>query len=335
MPSRSSFLLMSMVGWLFAGAFLLALVLIFLSTLLEKKNDERSGTIFKRLLGHLLRDVAVAFFVALMVTGLYEGYVKEKLQIAQRAKDYTELLQSHVPDEVWSALNANVINNPRIRRNVRIIFRLQPDNSLSPCRALLWMNYSYGLYGLGHNSTSYMVRHDVVGHFSDKGYPRFESASVLEPLADGKFNSQNYDGPRLDKENKRISFWQDVSLQPSYDYDRKKYDDSKAVQVNTVRYEVIELPGIYPLGMPELIDGPVEVYFIIPDSLNIVPEVHTQWAGIKFKPVGNRKFIYEGKEEEGNLWRYEGILLPGQTCLIYFKDAAIRPELPPPPAHPS
>jgi hypothetical protein len=328
MSSHPSIFLFSDIAWFFIGASLLALVFIFLSTWLEKKTSR--GWKFLR---HFLRDAAIAFFVALMVTGLYEGYVKEKLQITERARDYTEVLQSHVPDSVWTALNTNVINSPRIRRNARIIFRLQQDDDFKPYRALLWMSYSYGLYGLGHNSTGYTVRHDVDEHFFGKGYPRFESATVLEPLPDGKFASHNYDGTRLDKENKRTSFQQDVLLQPSYDYYAKKYDDSKAVQVNTVRYEVVELPGIYPLGVPELMDG-IEVYFIIPDNLHYVPSIHTQWSGIKFTHVGNTKFINEGREDEGDLWKCQCILLPGQTFLMYFEEPT-KESPPSKPATPS
>lgn len=154
------------------------------------------------------------------------------------------------------------------------------------------------------------VRHDVVGHMTFRDYPRFESASITEP---GK-GPERYDRARLEREGMLKSFRTQFYLEPGYNFATDTYDDAKAAWVETVRDEVVSLPGAYPLGIPEMVEGPVDVTVQVPDGVE--PEMDAQWGQHAFGLVSKQPLQANYTEYK---YTFKGTLLPGQTILVLFK----------------
>ena len=154
------------------------------------------------------------------------------------------------------------------------------------------------------------VQHDVVSHMAFRDYPRFERVSVTEP---GKAPT-TYDRQRLAREGKLKSFKTQLYLEPGYDFATNTYDDSRAARIHSVRDEVISLPGSYPLGIPEVIEGPINVTVQTPDGVE--PEVDAQWGQHVFGLKSQQRLPDDYTEYK---YTFEGTLLPGHTLLLVFK----------------
>lgn len=257
----------------------------------------------------ILRDVGIAFVVAIVVTFVYEVSTRGIFEGAKMQQVLKTVLSYDVPNSVWDELNDNVLHRPVIRRNATVAFRVEKDPSFFSTLARLRMEYGYSLYSFGASSIE-PVRHDVVGHMVFRGYPRFESASITEP---GK-EPDVYDRARLEREGMLRSFKRDIYLEPGYNFSTDSYEDAHAARVQTVRDEVISLPGAYPLGIPEIVEGPINVTVQVPDGVE--PEMDAQWGQHAFGLVGTQRLPGDYVEYR---YVFRGTLLPGQTILVLFK----------------
>jgi hypothetical protein len=257
----------------------------------------------------ILRDIGIAFVVAIVVTIVYEESTRGIFEGAKMQQVLKTVLSYDVPNSVWAELNDYVLHRPVIRRKASVVFRVEKDPSFYGNLARLRMDYSYYLYSFGASSIV-PVRHDVVGHMIFRDYPRFEHASVTEP---GK-EPDTYDRARLEREGKLKSFQKEFYLEPGYNFSADAYDDTRAARVQTVRDEVVSLPGAYPLGIPEIVEGPVEVTVQVPEGVE--PEMDAQWGQHAFGLVSKQPLPGDYTEYK---YSFSGTLLPGQTILVLFK----------------
>jgi len=285
-----------------------------------RKRKERAGTVVAPatgpsthliavIVGDILRDVGIAFIVAIVVTVVYEMSTRRNFEGAKMQHVLKTVLAYDVPSKVWDELNDNVLHRPVIRRKANVILRVEKDSSFFSNLARLRMDYSYYLYGFS-DSSFISIRHDVVGHMHFRDYPRFELVSITEP---GK-EPDSYDRARLEREGMLKSFQRQIYLEPGYNFAADTYDDAKAVRIETVRDEVISLPGVYPLGIPEIVEGPIEVTVQAPDDVE--PEIDTQWGQHVFGLVSKQPLQANYTEYK---YTFTGTLLPGQTILVLFK----------------
>jgi hypothetical protein len=261
------------------------------------------------IVGDILRDVGIAFLVAIVVTIVYEMSTRANFEGAKMQHVLKTVLAYDVPSKVWDELNDNILHRPVIRRKVNIVFRVEKDPSFFANLARLRMDYSYYLYSFS-DSSIITVQHDVVGHMTFRDYPRFESVSVTEP---GK-GPDTYDRARLQRENMLKSFQRKIYFEPAYNFATDSYDDAKAARIETIRDEVVSLPGVYPLGIPELIEGPIDV--IVQAQEGMEPEISTQWSQHVFGLVSTHPLEDNYTEYK---YTFKGTLLPGQTILLLFK----------------
>lgn len=290
------------------------LVFIIASALLNRRRKQREVAggrphIATVVLIDILRDVGIAFVVAIVVTIVYEVSTRGIFEGAKMQQVLKTVLSYDVPNSIWNELNDNVLHRPVIRRNASVAFRVEKDTNFYGTLARLRMDYGYSLYSFGAGSIA-PVRHDVVGHMVFRDFPRFESASVIEP---GRAE-ETYDRARLAREGMLKSFKRDIYLEPGYNFSADTYDDSRAVRVRTVRDEVISLPGAYPLGIPELVEGPIDVTVQVPNGIE--PEMDAQWGQHAFGLVGMQPLPGDYTEYK---YVFRGTLLPGQTILVLFK----------------
>jgi hypothetical protein len=285
---------LSMVALILGALFLLA------AYRLEKKQTKR-----RRLLAHIARDVGIACIVAVVVTGIYELHMRTILETEKMEDVLATVLKYNVPKNVWDEVNKNVLKRDVIRRNVEIEFEVKQDKSLPPGLAFLSMKYSYDLYRLKSNSSNVQVQHAILLDYNDLA--GFDEVLITDPK--GK-TVANYKWEEHQQDGRLKVFNHEVHLEPSYDFKNDRFDDSKAVHVINERTEIINLPGTYVLGIPELMEGtnekPIKVHVKIPANLNIEPVIDTQWSEHAFT------FIGDDKEDGRHSWVYTGILLPGQ-----------------------
>lgn len=261
------------------------------------------------IVGDILRDVGIAFLVAIVVTIVYEMSTRTFFEGAKMQHVLKTVLAYDVPSKVWDELNDNVFHRPVIRRKVNAVFRVEKDATFFANLARLRMDYGYYLYSFS-DSSNITIQHDVVGHMTFRDYPRFESVSVTEP---GK-NPDSYDRARLERERMLKSFYRQIYLEPGYNFAADSYDDAKAARIETIRDEVINLPGVYPLGIPEIVEGPIEITVQAPDDVE--PEISTQWAQHAFGLISKQPLQDNYIEYK---YSFKGTLMPGQTILVLFK----------------
>jgi hypothetical protein len=277
-------------------------VLLVLSFRVNKWNRTSLIGIPKDLLSEILRDMGVAFFVAVIVTGVYELHVRQVLDTEKLEGVLSTVLKYNIPPNVWDEVSGHVLDSKVIRRNVAIDFEIRPDSSLPPSKAYLIMTYSYDLYSLSSNSTDIRVQHKFVSDYHNLA--RWEDGQIKD--------SQGNIVAELKPGEEQEPFLKTIHLEPAYDFRRQSINggfiDASAVHVTTRRREITNLPGIYPLGIPVLMEGtreaPIRVSVTIPASVEIEPTIDTQWEVHTFSTKGRQGNKY--------MWNYVGVLLPGQ-----------------------
>lgn len=264
----------------------------------------------------LLRDVGIAFLVAGIISFCYEWITESAaerrravVQNTKMADTLYTILKYNIPPKVWKEVDESVYHGEAIRRNVNIVFRLHADPRLPAGLAALDMKYTYSLYGLKSSSSDVDIEHDVVEHKEYGDLPSFKYVSI------SRFDGTRIielDGDALKQQGMLKTFKDTVHLEPGYSFNGDQFDDSKAVQVITDRVEVINVPGSYSVGIPVIIEGPITISLEVPKEMNIQPQVETQWARHTFDRT---------KRENGDYaWTFAGILLPGQTFNIIFRE---------------
>lgn len=84
------------------------------------------------LMADILRDIGIACYVAVIVTGIYELHVRQILDTEKSKGVLSTVLKYNVPPSVWDEVSTHVLDSKVIRRNVIIDFEIKPDPSL-PC----------------------------------------------------------------------------------------------------------------------------------------------------------------------------------------------------------
>jgi hypothetical protein len=150
-----------------------------------------------------------------------------------------------------------------IRRNVSINFEITIDKPQEN-EAWLDIKYSYDVYSIKLNSSQLTVEHDLLIQDPRAGFYEW---SVVNANNRNVIDQYKWH----DGEPRRSQFKADLHLEPGYDYRTNTFDETRAVHVVNKRKEVMNFPGIYSLGIPELIEGtnehPLTVTVKVPEEL--------------------------------------------------------------------
>jgi hypothetical protein len=306
-----------------AGAIAVGVLALYIS---RKSQRSKEHSISRE----LLRDIGIACLVAVIVSFIYELSTRNIARHETTVDTLNEAMSAFVPNDVWTEVTDQVMKRNFLRRNIQIKLRLFREGeleggqkiSLPPDRAVLWMSYGYDLYGLSAGSAKVSVQHELDYHMWDQSLslPRFVRVIVSHP---GQ-QSKTYEGDSLNKiYDKHGSINLDkeeiVSLPPP---DRKV-----PVRITTERYEIVSIPGLYSIVMPQLVartsGGNAQTITISIESLpdDIEPVVATFYGPHTFdRPDPNKNF-----------WTYDSIMLPGQGFDIIFKMRSNQPTPTPTP----
>lgn len=246
---------------------------------------------------HFVRDIGIAFFIAGLITIIYEHVV----DFRRMSDAISIIVGTDVPPPVLNAVTSHVFKKEVIRENLELRWSVQPDNSLPEDQALIKIHISYDLYGLKQHPFDFIVRQELE-HFNIQNangtLPRFDSVTVGDKVYKGEeLNKLVPDG---------LLSLPPVTLNPWYGMDdNSKPPGNSGIRFIFERSEIVNIPGSYSTVLSQLTKG-VRLEVEHPD--NIVHKLK-EWfdrGGQPFRSAGDKYY---------NL---EGMVLPGQGISVQF-----------------
>lgn len=266
----------------------------------------------------IVRDIGIAFLVAAIVSMVYEWSTRSAAEHEKMSCVLTTLMSSYVTEAVWNEVNAGVFKKTVRRENAEVKLRLQRQGvlpngqtiTLPEHQAVLWMEYSYDLYGMATGSPRLEVQHSVDYYMWNEqmNMPRFERVVIIKHFP--KEEEIRYEGVGLQKIDKgrgtiRLAGETGIDLPPP--------EKQSPVRIITERYEIVNLPGFHGIILPELTTGTIKVSIegTLPDGIE--PIVSTGRSEHDFKRPDNNQYN----------WIFDGTMLPGQTILLIFQNKGL------------
>jgi hypothetical protein len=307
------------VWWALLVALALGITALFLARRFAKDTLPRE----------LVRDVGVAFIVAVVVSAIYEYSTRSIEKRHVLLDSINQAMSSFVPESVWTAVKEQVIRRNAVRKNVDITIRVGRRPSLRPGQAVLWMSYAYDLYGLSDEWSTISVSHELDDFMRNnaQNLPRFERVLIIGPEPNDRREYSGND-PAIARSKGRLELTGEhaIRLPPA--------KLAKPVRIVTERYEIVNTPGYYYLVMRELTtkdDCPGA--FTVKVSFESVPRDIDASVSTYYDP---HEFVRP--DPRRNVWYFHKTLLPGQGLTILFTDPAWRaapPEASMAPASPA
>lgn len=248
------------------------------------------------------RDLAIGFFVAFVVTVIYEVYARRRYEDKNFINTLQVIMNEVVHEDVWEEVRNQVIEKKMIREDVEIRLSLLLEPGLPEGQMVLCMEVDYDLCGLRSKPEPAAVSHYLDDHIKrkEKNLPRFELIEIEDVAV--------YQGDALREKVVEGVFSTDITL--------KSRDEKPQLRINTRRKEITYVPGSYILMMGELTRGIKFNLKELPPGivayLHLWP--HTQ-KPVRLK-VGRTFNEFQNK-----------VLLPGQGCEFRFYPEALSPEV--------
>lgn len=131
----------------------------------------------------LLRDLGIAFWVAAIVTVVFELYTRNRHDLEVRAGVVEAAIRRVVPEAIWKEIRANVLFEDALRRNWMLAMSITEDQNLGANLLRSVSVLSYDFHNLKGRKTIARVLHwfdpdvEAVDSFGNK-LPRFVQVSV-------------------------------------------------------------------------------------------------------------------------------------------------------------
>ncbi len=240
----------------------------------------------------IARDIGIAFFVALVVTIIYEVYARGRYERRKFISTLQVIMDEIIHPRVWEEVRNQIIERAMIRKNSQIKLTLEGQAGLTSGQMVLCLEHEYEVHSLRSKPVPVTILHYLDDHVQckDNDLPRFEQIEIV--------GRKDYSGDNLKEKIKKGVFSVDLTLKPG---------EKGAVRVRTRRKEITYVPGSYNLIMGEICDGVTINLDQIPSD--IVAHVHV-WPHTE-KPIplklGPTLDLFHRK-----------ILLPGQGCEFRF-----------------
>lgn len=281
------------IWWLTAGVMVVGgLLLLSASIVPEAPAGEQHY--WRKVGKHLLRDVAIAFIVAGLVTLVYGNI----LDFRRMSDAVSLMIGDNVPPEIWDTTKTEIYQRAVIRENLEIRINIQTDTSLPSCQALLKAEISYDLYGLKPEPFPFTVKQELDYfnmHNEKMNLPRFDSVTV---------DNKMYKGEELNALIKEgLLTLPPVTVQP--------WHKGEAVHIVTERVEIINVPGAYSNVLSQLTKG-VKLYIEAPPEIEYRLKEWFDRGGQEFQVAGKYNFLHS-------------IVLPGQSISLQFRRSSDKP----------
>jgi len=250
----------------------------------------------------IARDIGIGFFVALVVTIIYEVYARRRYERKRFLSTLELIMNEIIHDQVWKEVRNQIIERSMMRAANHIRLSLEEDDELTNGQMVLCVSYDYDVRSLRSKPVPVRILHYLDNHIECKPskLPRFEKMEI---------GGTDYTPEDLKKKIDSGVFSVVRTLKPG---------ERNFIRVRTRRKEIIYVPGSYNLIMGEICEGVEITLNEIPDG--IVAFVHV-WPHTE-KPIRLKK------DQTLDAFR-EKILLPGQGCEFRFTPANIAADRPP------
>lgn len=254
----------------------------------------------ENLVYHILRDLGIAFLVAIIVTGVYDLHERSRGDHERIEDTLSQLIDDIVDVGVWKEVKAQVIESTMIRENVDIRLKIMPEPPPSN-RAVLEVEFGYDLRGLRVTPDRYVVNHQLDKHISGSGLPCFDKINVGYQWLSGADGEHLLDVAKVPGGGKVIIKEGDVEIQNIL-----LGGAERKMKITTLRRELVYMPGTYCLFMNILTKGVNELVVDAPDNVETI---------VAIRPHLNGLIV----EDPGKVWRYKPLLLRGQCVEFRFK----------------
>lgn len=283
MPNNSPIKVIALhFGWFLSGiAVLVSLPLLMGATIISEKSIWHD----------VVRDVGIAFLVAVIIAAIYELHVRSRFDIETMRGVLDTTLGDLVRPDIWQEVKKQIIERDTIRQNVDVRLKVEPLGPL-PGPVALWMQFEYDLLGLHSTPKMCSLVHHLDNHVTYEELPEFEYIRVGEKIYK--------DGSGACDCVKDGTFTTDVELAAR---------DGDPIRVVTVRKEVTYIPGSYNLTMMELTKGFSLHLMELPEGIE---------AAVNIRPFTNSPLPLEVNKVLDKEFR-NTLLLPGQAIEFRFK----------------
>jgi hypothetical protein len=246
-----------------------------------------------------LRDVGIAFLVAVVITSLYELHERSRAG----SEDIEETLRRFIDDTVdtgiWDEVKAQLIECTMMRSDVVIKLVIARDHQHN--RARMNVEFHYMLKGLRSKSQKETIHHELDYHISGENIPRFLKVHV---------------GTQ----------WITVDRDKKYKLDKNKVPGGGKVAIKKGKIDITNIL----LGRNE---EPIKIAMVSEELANI-PGTYCFFMTIPTKNINEltietppdiEAFVYIRPHKErvvneipGKLWSFNGLMLPGHCIEVRF-----------------
>lgn len=268
-------------------------------------------------LQEIFRDIGISFIVAGLISLIYEWSTRTAEKLGEMRTIVETFLKTFIPDKIWKEIENEVLLRKVFRSNLKMeieIFeseiKIGQDNiSIPTGKAVIKTKVNYDLYSVSSFDDKIKIRHFLDWHMrnDEMNLPRFTSMKI------------NDGSERLFTDENLTNLFDSKLGCLTIEINEPKFSKDKGISIGVERYELVNIPGLYTLVMPEMvipsddINSSISISFIndenIRKDLNITIN---NW----FNSVGHN-FLKTGQKYE---WKFNKVMLPGQGFSIVFSN---------------
>jgi hypothetical protein len=265
----------------------------------------------------IIRDIGIAFLVAGIISILYEWNTRNTEKILTMKSVLDKSLSTLIPEALWEEVKADVLAR-RVFRSDMILEVTYFENEVDfgaaggkieipKGQVVLKTVMKYNLQSVFAGNNPVGITHHLDQHMRNEtiDLPRFTFISITE---EGK-SEKTYSGVELSKHivDGRLTLLNTEAINVS--------NKGESAVLNIERYELVSMPGLYTMVMPEMVipskkAAPtitVHLKTAIPENVNFRVET---WFNSK-----GHNFV---ETEPKTKWQFQSVMLPGQGFSLIF-----------------
>ncbi len=286
-------------------------------TILTFIHTDNDVIYLPHLLQEIFRDIGISFIVAGLISLIYEWSTRTAEKLGEMRTIVETFLKTFIPDKIWKEIENEVLLRKVFRSNLKMEVEFFENEikigndkiPIPPGKAVIKTRVIYDLFGVSPFDDKIKISHFLDWHMRNEemNLPRFTSMKI------------NDGTERLFIDEKLSNLFDNKLGCLRIEINEPKFSKNKGINIDIERYELVNIPGLYTLVMPEMvipaddINSTISISFIneeqIRKDLNISIN---NW----FNSVGHN-FLKTNQKYE---WKFNKVMLPGQGFSIVFSN---------------
>lgn len=272
----------------------------------------------------LVRDIGIAIMVAGIISLTYEWSTKETESKYEMKSVLDRVLSKFIPEVLWNEIQTEIFNRKAFRTDMEMEIELFKEfDDIDGNKVILPENVrilktrlSYLLKGMSASKHHVDIVHHLDEHMRNNqlNVPRFITAA----LTDENGTVTNYTGKNLDN---IIDTGKGRLFIPSNRCPAISYHGS-GVKVVVERYELVNVPGLYTMVLPEMVipsNNNNSISITLSKQTGAIDDV-----GLQIETWFNTQKHNFDKDKNADKWIFNSIMLPGQGFSLIFKPSSIK-----------